>query len=65
MAISIRLGGGWRSQRLERLFKRWTELIESGVWTVGEDGVEGPIDKFGDADNGNDAWRDYWITPDW
>ncbi|KAJ5725252.1 uncharacterized protein N7483_006609 [Penicillium malachiteum] len=29
-------GGEWRSQRLERLFKRWTELVESGVWTVGK-----------------------------
>ncbi|KAJ6018172.1 hypothetical protein N7451_001551 [Penicillium sp. IBT 35674x] len=58
-------GGEWRSQRLERLFKRWTELIESGVWTVGADGVEGSIDKFKDADNGNNTWRDYWIAPDW
>jgi hypothetical protein len=58
-------GGERRSQRLERLSKRWTELIESGVWTVGENGVEGGIDKFRDADNGNGAWRDYWIAPDW
>lgn len=58
-------GGERRSQRLERLFERWTELIEGGVWTVGEDGVEGGIDKFRDADNGNGAWREYWIAPDW
>ncbi|KAJ6010775.1 hypothetical protein N7451_002187 [Penicillium sp. IBT 35674x] len=58
-------GGEWRPQRLERLFQRWTELVEAGVWTVGEDGVEGSIDKFKDADNGNDGWRDYWIAPDW
>ncbi|KAJ5893060.1 hypothetical protein N7504_009751 [Penicillium tannophilum] len=59
-------GGEWRSQRLERLFRRWTELIENGVWTVGEDGVEGEIEKFGEADNDSPgAWRDYWIAPDW
>ncbi|KAJ5871208.1 uncharacterized protein N7529_003561 [Penicillium soppii] len=58
-------GGERRSQRLERLFERWTEPIESGVWTVGENGVEGGVDKFRDADNGNGAWRDYWIAPGW
>jgi hypothetical protein len=58
-------GGERRSQRLERLFQRWTELVEGGVWTVSENGVEGGVDKFRDADNGNGAWRDYWIAPDW
>lgn len=56
-------GGEHRAQRLERLFDRWTELIESGVWTVGENGVEGGIDMFQDADHG--AWEDYWIAPSW
>ncbi|KAJ6133733.1 hypothetical protein N7523_000055 [Penicillium sp. IBT 18751x] len=56
-------GGERRSQRLERLFERWTALIESGVWTVGEDGVEGGINKFGDADRG--AWNEYSIAPSW
>jgi hypothetical protein len=56
-------GGEHRAQRLERLLDRWWELVESGVWTVGEHGVEGSIDKFRDADLG--AWRDYWIAPDW
>ncbi|KAJ5937712.1 hypothetical protein N7454_004054 [Penicillium verhagenii] len=58
-------GGEWRAQRLERLFERWTDLVETGVWTVGEHGVEGSIDKFRDADKGNDAWKDYWIAPSW
>ncbi|KAJ5088490.1 hypothetical protein N7456_012106 [Penicillium angulare] len=56
-------GGEHRSQRLERLVKRWEEMIESGVWSVGVDGVEGDIDLFRDADRG--AWRDYWIAPSW
>lgn len=56
-------GGERRAQRLERLFDRWTELVEGGVWKVGRDGVEGGIDKFRDADTG--TWMDYWIAPDW
>lgn len=56
-------GGERRSQRLERLFEPWLVLVESGVWTAGEDGVEGGIDKFGDADRG--AWDEYWIAPSW
>ncbi|KAL1847332.1 hypothetical protein Plec18167_001413 [Paecilomyces lecythidis] len=56
-------GGERRAQRLERLMDRWRELVESGVWTVGRDGVEGSIDKFRDADG--EARTDYWISPDW
>jgi hypothetical protein len=56
-------GGEHRSQRMERLFDHWTEQIESGVWRVGDEGVEGGIETFRDADSG--AWRDYWIPPDW
>ncbi|KAJ5793990.1 hypothetical protein N7457_000589 [Penicillium paradoxum] len=56
-------GGEHRAQRLERLLDRWRELVESGVWTVGKDGVEGEITQFQDADR--DAWRDYFIPPDW
>ncbi|KAJ5761996.1 uncharacterized protein N7511_005378 [Penicillium nucicola] len=56
-------GGEHRVQRLEMLFDRWTELIESGVWTVGANGVEGGIDMFQEADQGR--WKDYWISPSW
>lgn len=56
------LGGRKRSQRLERLFEAWTALVERGVWSVGNEGVEGSYDKFRDADNG--SWSDYWIAPD-
>ena len=52
-----------RAQRLERLFGKWTELVERGVWDVDESGVAGTILKFEDADKG--AWRDYYIEPDW
>jgi hypothetical protein len=48
-------GGEWQAQRLERLLDHWRGLTESGVWTVGKDGVEGGIDKFMDAVNG--AWN--------
>jgi hypothetical protein len=57
------LGGRWRAQRMERLFDLWTELIEDGVWTVGEDGIEGGIETFKDADNGSYAY--YCIAPNW
>ncbi|KAL5345296.1 hypothetical protein ACLOAV_009666 [Pseudogymnoascus australis] len=52
-----------RAQRLERLFGKWTELVEGGVWDVNEKGVVGTILKFGDADKGQ--WKDYSIEPDW
>jgi hypothetical protein len=48
---------------MERLFDLWTELIESGVWTVGKNGVEGGIETFKDADNG--SREDYCIAPHW
>ncbi|CAG7924649.1 unnamed protein product [Penicillium olsonii] len=63
--LSHPFGGERRSQRLERLFGRWTELVETGVWTVGEHGVEEGVDTFRDADRGDGAWRNYWIEPDW
>lgn len=55
-------GGEHRAQRLERLMERWTELVEEGVWAVGDEGVEGVIDQFRDA---NESWEDYWISPWW
>ncbi|KAJ9151951.1 Major facilitator superfamily domain, general substrate transporter [Pleurostoma richardsiae] len=56
-------GEWWRAQRLERLLDRWRELVETGVWTVGEKGVEGTIELFAEADS--DRWMHYWIPPDW
>lgn len=57
-------GEWWRPQRLERLFDRWTTLVEARVWTVGSDGVEGTVEIFEDA-NTEAGWRHYWISPDW
>ncbi|KAJ5374935.1 hypothetical protein N7517_006941 [Penicillium concentricum] len=54
-------GGERQARRLERLIDRWIELVESGVWTVGRDGVEGTIDGF----HTDSAYMDYWIAPDW
>ncbi|KAL7621626.1 hypothetical protein AAE478_008952 [Parahypoxylon ruwenzoriense] len=56
-------GEWWRAQRLERLFDKWRELVENGVWSVGRDGVEGNIDTFRDAETGR--WNDYRIEPTW
>jgi hypothetical protein len=56
-------GEWWRAQRLERLFGKWTELVENGVWQVDERGVVGEVEMFRDADGGR--WRDYYIEPEW
>lgn len=56
-------GGEWRAQRFERLMDKWRELVETGVWKVGKDGVKGGIDQFEDAEY--ETWRDYWIPPGW
>lgn len=56
------LGGIHEAQRLERLFGAWRGLVERGVWTVGRDGVEGSIERFGEADG--PSWSDYWIPID-
>ncbi|OOQ91107.1 hypothetical protein PEBR_01159 [Penicillium brasilianum] len=56
-------GGESRAQRFERLMDRWRELVESGVWKVGKNGVKGDVDQFGEADYG--YWKDYWIPPGW
>lgn len=56
-------GGEWRAQRFERLMDKWRELVETGVWKVGKNGVKDGIDQFEDA--GYETWRDYWIPPGW
>lgn len=57
-------GEWWRAQRLERLFERWAELVEGGVWRVGPDGVEGSVEMFRDAETVAGS-RQYWLSPDW
>ncbi|KAI0802863.1 hypothetical protein GGR55DRAFT_691800 [Xylaria sp. FL0064] len=54
-------GEWWRAQRLETLFNHWSYLIEAGVWTIGEDGVQGSIDVFRDVH----LSKDYRIKPSW
>lgn len=59
-------GEWWRPQRLERLLGQWATLVETGVWTVGPDGVDGTVDTFVDGANAAaGGWRHYWISPDW
>lgn len=57
-------GEWWRLQRLERLFDRWTTLVDKGVWMVGPDGVKGTVEMFDDA-NTAEGWQHYWISSDW
>lgn len=56
-------GDYYRPQRLERLFDRWRELVDQGVWPVGPEGVMGTIEEFKKADT--TRWRDYCIPPTW
>ncbi|RWA10470.1 hypothetical protein EKO27_g4639 [Xylaria grammica] len=56
-------GEWWRAQRLEVLFNHWSHLIQTGVWAIGKDGVQGGIDVFKDADaHLSDEYR---IRPSW
>lgn len=57
-------GEWWRAQRMERLFDRWREMVEAGVWTIGPEGVEGDISVFHQAQTVM-GWRKYYIAPDW
>ncbi|KAI0200139.1 hypothetical protein F4808DRAFT_429840 [Astrocystis sublimbata] len=56
-------GEWWRAQRLEALLDHWRYLVETGVWMVGPEGVQGSIDKFRNA--GMDESDDYVIKPSW
>ncbi|KAI1420996.1 hypothetical protein F5Y12DRAFT_770331 [Xylaria sp. FL1777] len=56
-------GEWWRAQRLEVLFGHWRGMIEKGIWTVGDEGVQGDIQLFKDA--GTHSSQDYHIEPSW
>ncbi|KAF2969309.1 hypothetical protein GQX73_g4254 [Xylaria multiplex] len=55
-------GEWWRAQRLESLFDHWRWLIEKGIWTVGDGGVQGDIHLFRDTDTRSSEYR---IKPSW
>ncbi|KAF9888496.1 hypothetical protein FE257_008603 [Aspergillus nanangensis] len=48
--------------RLVSLLGKWTELIETGVWTVSEDGVEGDIGFYRQAEE--QAKSDWFVLED-
>lgn len=37
--------------RLASLLRKWRELVEDGVWTVGEHGVEGGMEFYRQAED--------------
>jgi hypothetical protein len=43
------------SPKLFTILNRWKEMVESGKWRAGEDGVQGGIDVFRDADTPENA----------
>lgn len=57
--------GSWTTcVRLERVLRSWRQMVESGKWTVGADGVEGGIEKFREADTQGKC-EDYCLPVDW
>ncbi|KAF3011737.1 hypothetical protein E8E14_010583 [Neopestalotiopsis sp. 37M] len=57
-------GDLYRAQRLERLFDHWRNMIETSIWSVGPQGVEGTIQTFKQAD-ATAHWKEYCIPPTW
>ncbi|KAJ0416713.1 hypothetical protein BJY00DRAFT_291011 [Aspergillus carlsbadensis] len=50
--------------QIHKVLQSWAERVEQGHWEVGEDGVQGGIGKFREADT-DEHWRKYWIPPSW
>lgn len=50
--------------RFVQVLRAWRNSVESGFWTVGENGVEGGIGKFREADT-EDKWREYTVPMGW
>jgi hypothetical protein len=58
------INGDYTLLRLELLFQNWKGMIESGHWTVDENGVSGGIDKFKEADTEEKCGL-YYIPRTW
>jgi hypothetical protein len=50
--------------RLMLVLERWRVMVEQGWWVVGEEGVEGGVRKWKDADEDGECWK-YSIAADW
>ncbi|KAF2397927.1 hypothetical protein EJ06DRAFT_566109 [Trichodelitschia bisporula] len=53
---------GKHPMQLYRVLEHWTKMILAGVWEVGENGVEGGIEKFREADTA-ERWECYAESP--
>ncbi|KAL6229239.1 hypothetical protein BDW75DRAFT_245908 [Aspergillus navahoensis] len=61
------ISGGFASGhtvQIHKVLQSWAELVEQGHWEVTEDGVQGGIGRFREADT-EEHWRKYWIPPSW
>ncbi|KAL2860035.1 hypothetical protein BJX68DRAFT_224198 [Aspergillus pseudodeflectus] len=52
------------SVQIHKVLDSWAERVEQGDWVVGEDGVQGGVGKFREADT-EEHWRKYWIPLSW
>jgi hypothetical protein len=50
--------------QLRHVLWRWVDLVETGVWQVDGDGVQGGIEKWREADT-EEHWEDYQLPMDW
>lgn len=50
--------------QLEKVLDLWTELVESGEWKIGKDGVQDTINKWKDADTYY-KWNKYVVPNSW
>ncbi|KAK9769507.1 putative Sulfatase N-terminal domain-containing protein [Seiridium cardinale] len=56
--------GEMHDVQLEKVLNAWRELVESGEWTIGKDGVEESIQKWRDADTAR-KWSKYTLPMGW
>ncbi|KAH8660540.1 hypothetical protein BX600DRAFT_514136 [Xylariales sp. PMI_506] len=56
--------GEMHNVQLEKVLIAWRELVESGEWKIGKEGVKDSIDKWKEADRG-DKWQKYTVPVGW
>ncbi|KAF8848539.1 hypothetical protein BDZ45DRAFT_605776, partial [Acephala macrosclerotiorum] len=50
---------------LFRVLKHWVQMVESGSWEVGAEGVSGGIEKWKEADESEEGSERYRLELTW
>jgi hypothetical protein len=53
-----------RGVQIHKVLENWAGMVERGDWVVGDDGVEGGIRKFREADTA-EHWEKYIVAHSW